>query len=161
MITLEVFPALFREAAAGRPGDALLVEDESSCFNHPEKRAEVPCGSCGRFLCGLCAIEFNGRHLCSVCVEAEAKNPEAKHLQNEITHYDTIALTLAIFPVLIFYVTFITAPIALYMIFRHLKAPAGPVPRSAWRCVAAGIIAGLQLAGWAIFALFLASELLR
>ncbi len=160
-ITLEVFPALFRETSRGRPGDALLTEDESSCFNHPDKKAEAPCEGCGRFLCGLCKIEFNGRHLCSICVEAEAKNPQAKNLQHEITHYDTVALTLAVFPLLIFFfVTFITAPIALYMIFLHFKAPAGPVPRGTWRWVSAAILAGLQIAGWAIGALFMAGGLL-
>ena len=48
-VQVEIFPALFRPLARGRDGEALMVEGESSCFYHPQKKAVVPCQGCGRF----------------------------------------------------------------------------------------------------------------
>ena len=52
-LQVEVFPALFRRINPGSSGEAILVEGESSCFYHPQKKAVIPCQGCGRFLCAL------------------------------------------------------------------------------------------------------------
>src|SRR5258706_13895152 len=111
-IQVEIFPALFRTAAAGREGEAVLIEAEATCFYHPQKKALLPCEGCGRFLCSLCDCELHGNHYCPACLEVGRTKRKIKSLENERTLYDSIALTLAIAPLVIFYLTFITAPAA-------------------------------------------------
>src|SRR2546427_7131247 len=114
-LQVEIFPALFRTTARGRDGEALLLEGEASCFYHPQKKAALPCQGCGRFLCALCDCELHGQHFCPACLETGRKKRKIKSLENERTLYDSIALSLAVLPVLItffIYFTFITAPAA-------------------------------------------------
>src|SRR5437016_10234951 len=72
-LQVEVFPAFFRPITVGRDGEALLVDTESSCFYHPQKKASVPCDACGRFLCALCDCELHGQHYCPTCLETGRK----------------------------------------------------------------------------------------
>jgi len=149
-VRLDAFPALFRETAPGRGGEDLLVEDESSCFYHPAKRAVVSCAGCGRFLCSLCDVDMNGRHLCPRCIEAGVDKGSLERLRKDYTYYDEIALALAIIPILMFWVTLVTAPIALYIAIRYWHAPVSAVPRGKWRYVTAIVIAGVELVAWGI-----------
>jgi len=151
---LWAFPALLQEQRGGL-GEAVLVDDESSCFFHPDRRAVTPCDGCGRFLCALCDIEFNGRHLCSSCIESGAKRDTLPQLRREYTRYDAVALALAIYPVLIFYLTFFTAPITLYLVLRYWRTPISVLRRNRWRFVAAGLVAGLQTLGWILLVTFI------
>jgi hypothetical protein len=155
---VEIFPALFRQFTPGRGGDRLLTEEEASCFYHPQKRAAVPCDACGRFLCGLCDCELNGRHLCPVCLEAGGRKGKIKNLQTSRTLYDSIALALAVYPVaLVFgiYFTPITAPMALYVAIRHWNSPRGLVRRTRARFVAAIVLAVMELVMVGVFINFL------
>lgn len=145
----EVFPALFRPIAAGQDGERLLVESEASCFYHPEKKAVRPCEGCGRFLCALCDCELHGEHFCPTCLEVGKKKGKIKRLENERTLYDSVALALAVYPMLIFYFTIVTAPMALFIAVRYWNAPRSIVHRTRWRLVLAVVIAVLQLVGWA------------
>lgn len=147
-VSIDVFPALVRGHAVGQLGERVITDEESSCFYHPAKRAVVPCESCGRFLCALCDIELNGRHLCSACVESGVAKEKLTQLKREYVHYDDIALALAIVPMLVFYLTPITAFVTLYMIIRYRKHPLSVIPRRRWRFYVAGSIALLQIAGW-------------
>src|SRR5512140_3781205 len=65
-----VFPAIFKWIQPGEAGARILVEVESSCFYPEQKKAVIPCDNCGRFLCSLCDVELNGRHLCPMCLES-------------------------------------------------------------------------------------------
>lgn len=69
----EALPPLFGGPRVGRPGELLVDASEASCFFHPEKRAAVACESCGRFLCSLCDLEVEGRHICPACFSAGRK----------------------------------------------------------------------------------------
>jgi ribosomal protein S27E len=149
-IWVEAFPALLRATPQGRPGETLIVEDESSCFYHPAKKAVVHCQECGRFLCALCDIEMNGRRLCSACIETGVRKGRLARLQKEHVHYDDIALALATLPLLLFWATLITAPIALYIAIRYWNRPLSAAPRRRWRFVLAIVVAGLELGGWAV-----------
>src|SRR5438874_6597524 len=106
-LQVDIFPALFRPLQTGRSGEAVVVETESSCFYHPQKKAVVHCEGCGRFLCALCDCELHGQHYCPQCLETGKRKGKIKSLENERTRYDSIALGLAIAPLLIFYVTFL------------------------------------------------------
>ena len=59
-LRVEIFPALFREEKIVA-GEAIQAPGEASCFYHPEKKAAVVCDACGRFLCSLCEVDFDGR----------------------------------------------------------------------------------------------------
>ncbi len=149
IMRVDLFPALFREPAPGISGQNVLVENEASCFYHPGKRAVIPCTTCGRFLCALCDVDFNGRHLCPVCLETGRRKRSLKDLENHRTLYDTIALYLATVPMLFFWPVIFTAPMVVFLTIRHWNAPNSIIPRTKIRFVVAFIFAVLQIVGWA------------
>lgn len=149
-LQVEVFPALFRRHQPGQSGETILVESEAGCFYHPQKKAILPCQGCGRFLCALCDCELKGQHFCPACLEAGKTRGKIKNLENQRTLYDSIALALAIYPLLIFYFTVVTAPLTLYVAIRYWNAPRSLVHRTKIRYLAAIVLALLQLAGWGV-----------
>ncbi len=157
-LQIEVFPALFRKISAGQSGEAVMVEGESSCFYHPQKKAVLPCDGCGRFLCALCDCALDGKHFCPACLEAGKTKGGIKSLDNQRTLHDGIALSLAIFPMLIFYFTIITAPMALFIAIRYWKTPQSILRRTKIRFVAAIVISILQIGGWAALIIILATQ---
>jgi hypothetical protein len=159
LLEVEVFPALFRQNAPGQTGEVLLADGESACFYHANKKAVLPCHSCGRFLCALCDCELNGEHFCPACLEAGKTKGKIKNLENQRTLYDSIALMLAVLPlatVVFWFFTPITAPIALFMSIAYWNAPRSIIHRTKIRYVIALVFAVLQIAGWgiAIYLLF-------
>lgn len=157
-LQVEVFPALFRKIKAGQSGETLMIEGESSCFYHPQKKAVLPCDGCGRFVCALCDCMIDGRHFCPACLEAGRNKGKIRSLENERTLYDSIALALAIFPMLLFYFTIITAPMAMYVAIRYWKAPSSILHRTKTRFLAAIAISALQIGGWATLIIMLATH---
>lgn len=154
----EVFPAFFQPVMRGRDGDPLLVEGEASCFYHPQKKAAMTCDACGRFLCALCDCELHGKHFCPACLETGKQKGKIQKLENQRTLYDNIALALAVYPVaLLFgiYFTCITAPMSLYLSFRHWNSPSSVVRQTRIRYVLAIILSTLELAAWAVLLYFL------
>lgn len=153
----EVFPAYFRRLSPGKTGEEILIEGESGCFYHPKKKAVQPCEMCGRFLCSLCDCELNGQHLCPSCLEAGKTKGKIRNLDNQRILYDRIALAFAIYPVAVFclyYFTFITAPVALYIAIRYWNAPRSIVQRTRIRHVCAILIALLQIGIWIFVLVF-------
>jgi hypothetical protein len=157
-LQIEIFPALFRKTAPGQQAEAVLVEGESSCFYHPQKKAVRPCDGCGRFLCALCDCELNGQHYCPTCLDVGKSKGKIKTLDNHRTRYDSIALALALFPILFFYFTLITAPITLYVAIRYWKAPQSIVRRHRVRTIIAILIALGELGGWTAFFVAIATR---
>ncbi|HEV2695951.1 MAG TPA: hypothetical protein VG347_23895 [Verrucomicrobiae bacterium] len=155
-LRVAVFPALFREEKTVA-AERIMTEGEASCFYHPEKKAAVVCESCGRFVCALCDMDFNGQHLCPACLESGGKKGKIAKLQNTRTRHDRIAIALAVLPMLIFYFTIVSAPAALFYSIWHWKSPGSIVPN--WRrlnLVIAIIIASLEITGWVVFFTWLA-----
>lgn len=149
-LQVEVFPAFFRPIAAGNAGETVLVEGESSCFYHPQKKAAVACEGCGRFVCALCDCILNGQHLCPACLESGRSKRKIKSLENTRTRYDQLALALAVYPMLIFYLTLLTAPAVLFIVIRFWKSPLGLTQGSRAMLATAGVLAGLQVVGWIV-----------
>ena len=147
----DVFPAMFREVHAGKSGEVLLEKSEASCFYHPQKKAVIVCSLCGRFLCDLCDVELNEKHICPSCLEKGRTKRKIKSLEDQRTCYDKIALLIAIVPMLGFWLTILTAPIVLFITIRYWKAPGSIVRRSRIRFIAAFMIASLQITGWTFF----------
>src|SRR5687768_2429411 len=136
-VRVELFPAYFREIQKGSAGEALLADTEASCFYHPQKRAAVVCSECGRFLCLLCDLELEGKHFCAGCLETAKEKNKIASIQNKRTLYDSMALHLAVWPVVLvftMYFTIITAPMAMYFAIKHWRAPSSLVRKpSQWR----------------------------
>ena len=147
----DVFPAMFRAIPSGKSGEVLLEKSEASCFYHSQKKAVIVCSLCGRFLCDLCDVELNEKHLCPSCLEKGRTKRKIKSLEDQRTCYDKIALLIAIVPMLGFWLTILTAPIVLFITFRHWKSPGSIVGKTKIRFIAAFFIASLQIAGWTFF----------
>ena len=141
-----VFPAMERSRAGAAP-EALGEDSEASCFFHPESRAAVPCAECGRFLCNLCDIELDGRHLCPACFQAGVSSNKLETLETRRTMYDTMALAVATLPALLFWPALIGAPSALYLVIRRWRAPLSILPRTRIRFLLAVLFALAEIAG--------------
>jgi hypothetical protein len=144
----EIFPAFFRPIAKGSVGEALLVDSHASCFYHPQKQAAEVCASCGRFVCSLCDVELEGQHLCPPCLETAQKTGKIKSLESRRVLHDTIALHVALLSILIFYVSFITAPLALYWAVKHRNDPPGLLRTGRVRRICAMILSSILILGW-------------
>jgi len=150
-INVSVFPSILKGSSTLKSEDVLVLDDEATCFYHPKKKAVIPCSVCGRFLCALCDVEFNGRHICTSCLETGKKKHRIKTLENHRTLYDTIVLATALIPILFVWPTIVTAPMSLFLVFRYWNAPTSIIPRTKFRLILAFILAGLQITGWAFF----------
>jgi hypothetical protein len=150
-LQVTVFPAMFRRVTTGQNAETILVEGESSCFYHPQKKAVLPCDGCGRFLCALCDCPLDSGHFCPACLEAGRTRGKIRSLDQQRILFDSIALGLVIYPVItvfFFYLTIISAPVALFLSIRYWNAPMGIVRRTKARFVAAAAIATLEILGW-------------
>lgn len=156
-ITALVFPALLRAGGGALP--ELVVEgSEATCFYHARKKAVVPCDQCGRFLCSLCQVELSGQNWCPSCIELHRSQGTLVTLDHRRTLYDNMALLLAWGPIvsLVFwFMTILTAPAALFVVFRYWRSPSSLLPRTKVRFVIAGVGALLEIAAW-IFVIFTA-----
>jgi hypothetical protein len=146
----DVYPALFNGLASGHTGDRLQSQQEAGCFYHPDKRAQRPCSACGRFMCALCDIELEGRHLCPACLEKGKSSEQISQLVDRRVCYDQIALLVAFLPIFMVWVTIVTAPIALYLSIRYWNTPTSIVPRTRIRFVVAIVLSALQMFVWAM-----------
>jgi len=142
-----VFPAL-HIARAGEVPAAVQGEAEASCYYHPQSRAAEVCSDCGRFLCHLCALELNGRHVCPRCFE------KTEVLIPNRTMYDTMALAMVLFPPLLFWPAIVGAPWALVLVFTRWNAPASLVPRTKIRFIIAAILALAEI-GFGVFIIYM------
>jgi len=147
-LLVDVFPAALRPPGPGAAGEAVLVDGEASCFYHPSKKAVVPCESCGRFLCAICDVEMSGRHLCPACLESGRKKGKIEQLENRRTLYDSLALAVAVYPMLLVWPTIVSAPVSLYIAIRYWNAPSSIVRRNRWRAVLAILLALAQIGVW-------------
>jgi len=139
-----VFPAVEQTRVGSLP-ETLQADSEASCFYHPGSRAAVPCDQCGRFLCRLCEIEIEGRHLCPGCFETGVSANQLKNVETSRTMYDSIALALATWPVLLFWPAIIAAPAAIFVAIRRWRAPGSIVPRTRVRYYLAILFALVEI----------------
>jgi hypothetical protein len=155
------FPALVRAGLEGSRAQAIVLDDESSCYYHPTKKAVVPCDACGRFLCSLCDVELGGRHLCPSCVETGRAKDKLEGMTHERVQYDAIAFDLAFIPVVLFFMCWpamvVTAPLSIYFAVRYWRTPLSILPRVRWRFVMALGGAALQILGMALFVIDIVS----
>jgi hypothetical protein len=147
LLEWRVFPALLHPPPeADTPATALA--DESRCFFHADRPAALVCEGCGRFICRLCDIRFEGRHLCATCIRAGMSKDRFAHLDRGRIRYDSLALSLALLPLLIWPLTILTAPAAIGVVVFGWRKPRSLVAPNGWRFPVAAIVAALQVVGW-------------
>ena len=145
------FPALTAGATRIAPQVADVTAD-SVCFFHPQNRAESICEGCGRLLCTVCAVPFMGQRLCPVCIAAAARKESASVAVRGRVLHDSIALSLAVLPLLMFFFTLVTAPLAFGWVVYAWGKPGSLVRGpSRWRLVVAALFAVAEMAGWVLF----------
>ncbi|MBU1195555.1 MAG: hypothetical protein KKE62_18345 [Proteobacteria bacterium] len=148
----DIFPAAVRTEAADTRPQMRVVSDDAGCFYHPGKKAVVPCAACGRFLCALCDIDMNGRHICFACMESGQEKQTAQTLETHRFLHDGLAIRLSLFPPLSGFFSFfscVTAPFSVYYALRHWKSPGSITPRGRkWRFVLTLLFSSAQIAGW-------------
>ena len=150
LVRVDTFPALFQNASPGGIGETLLTDDEASCFYHPQKKAVVHCQQCGRFLCALCDLDLNGKHFCASCLESGKKKGKIKTLENHRTLYDSVALRVALYPIMTFYLTLPGAIASIIIAIKYWNAPTSILPRSKIRFIFAILLSAFELAGWGV-----------
>lgn len=148
-VQVYAFPALVRERSIGAP-EPVLIEGESSCFYHPQKKAAVACESCGRFLCALCDVEIGGVHRCPRCLESGKRKQQWQTLQTEHIRYDRIALGLTTLTIFFWPITLLTAPAALFLVIRFWNRRSKVLPGSRVIYVIAALLAIAEICGWAV-----------
>ncbi len=131
LVQIMVFPVLLRGNASVN-SDAPVDLGEAGCFFHPEKKASVVCDGCGRFLCSLCDMEFDGKRLCPSCLFSSTTKGKIQSLEVQRTRHDRIALTMALAPLIPLLTIFgvVSAPVTLYYTIRHWNSPGGLVSRN-------------------------------
>jgi hypothetical protein len=151
------FPALLSDEIRASHPEKIVIEGEASCFYHPDKRAVIPCNSCGRFLCALCDVALGDRHLCPGCLETGRSKGKLTELETGRTLWDSMALTLAFFPLVCIWPSLLFAPIALILAIYAWRKPSSIVRRSKWRLWVAIVASLLQIVGWIIFFVVMAT----
>lgn len=139
-ISIFVYPALANPPLKVEVPDAPIIAEESSCFYHAGKQASVVCDDCGRFLCNLCDIDIQGRHVCTLCLDNPDISESTSTPKMKQTHYDSIALIWAAACFFLWIFAFIPAGISLYYTIRHWKTPISITHQSRWRFVVATLI---------------------
>lgn len=89
-LSIVTFPGFRRAPAAGRAAERITGEGEAACYFHATKKAAVPCDDCGRFLCALCDIPVDGRHLCPTCIDTAHKTGTVRSLERSRTRWDAV-----------------------------------------------------------------------
>lgn len=141
---LSIFPRLFRapvEGDASQPAAA----GEAGCTFFPQLRADHICDECGCFLSNWAAVQWGGTPLCMPCLYRLREERQDPAYVAQVRRYDNLALTLVTW---LAPVSFITAPVAIFLLLRHRKAPRGFVPQRGVRWWVAMVVASLFLLGW-------------
>ncbi len=154
-----VFPAALRGIEKGERGEHVIGE-EASCFKHPDHAAVVACDECGIYLCALCDLEIEGRHLCPDCLKNGKDNIST--VRDKCVLHDDLALTLAVLPVLmgffLWFAVVVTAPAVVIYSCICWKKVNTPYPRNPWRFYVAIVIAALEIIAIALFIVSIAKN---
>jgi uncharacterized paraquat-inducible protein A len=142
------FPSFFRAMQVGAAATELVDHTEASCFYHPQKQAVRVCDGCGRMICALCSIELGDEHLCPNCLASGKKKGKITTLEDTRTRWDSIALSLSVFGMLVYFLSIFLAPTAIYLSIRHWNSPGSILGKSRARFVIAILLSCATLIFW-------------
>jgi hypothetical protein len=148
-LRVSVFPAIHRDIGPGAAAEKAVLDSEATCFFHADKKAAAVCDNCGRFLCALCDVPLAGRHLCPKCVEAGREKKTLTTLETYRTSYPSLALSFALFPLLVWPFTLLTAPLTIFLVLYGWRKPPSLTGRKRrFAMLFALVFALAQCAGW-------------
>jgi hypothetical protein len=156
-IEIAAFPAFNSPQRRIRP--RAVAVDASNCFYHPTNQAEQLCDDCGRFLCGVCAVENASRILCPKCLSLRAETDET-HVQARFL-YSGAVVRLAFLPLFLWPLTSLTAPAALVLAFIGWKKPRSITGGGRTGLAIGAIAAALQVILWTVLFVNLLRSALR
>lgn len=140
----EIYPAVLEDGKKGKKAEGVIADEDSSCFYHPDKVATVACESCGVYLCNLCDLEVEGRHLCPKCFK-DSKD-QIHSFKNQAVLYDDIVLTVAALSTVIIYFAVIGAPfVIIFTIMKWNKVDTPYKRRTKLKFTLALLLAILQI----------------
>jgi hypothetical protein len=142
-----LFPAHRRTRPVARA--VRSIEGDATCYFHAQNQAASVCDDCGRYLCAVCEVIEDQSRLCPPCIATRRKKVTQK--ADELVAYDSIALTLAVLPVVLWPITLVTAPATLGVVIFGWKKPRSLVRPGAGRFVLAVIVALIEIVVWAVF----------
>jgi hypothetical protein len=155
-VRVSVFPAI-ESATTGAAPEALHGETEASCFYHPQSRATKVCEECGRFLCALCDLEVEGRHICPRCFESGVSAHKIETAEPRRVMHDSVALALATLPFLLIWPALIAAPWSLVIVLTRWNSVSSVVPRTKIRFIVAALFA-LGEIGFIVFVIYMMTQ---
>lgn len=148
-VSIKAMPALYRKPEKGS-GPHAAGDEDAVCYHHSGSKAEQVCSSCGRFLCGLCALPFGEETLCVSCLEAIRRDSKSMHrFKPRQFRHDKLALGLAVLPLLIYFPTTVfTAPAALVVALRYWRREIDFAKGWRFRMWTALVFSILEIVGW-------------
>lgn len=150
-ILVELYPSAFNKDQTNDIGKKITLDDDASCFYHPEKKADLVCDTCGRMICSLCEVAFQNKNICPSCLEKGKIKGKIKDMENYRFRYDELALMVALLPLFIFPpASLITAFIALYIGIKYRNKPSGITGGTGIRFKIARVTASLIIFGWVL-----------
>jgi hypothetical protein len=143
---VRIFAAALRQAAPVQTETAM--DGEAACFDHPSKRAVAACRYCGRFVCGLCSVDFDNEIWCPSCVAGRAGGAHSANPETSRVLYDSIAVLTPALSLIFWPITIITGPGVVVFSILKWRQPLSLVRHNRWRFVLA-ILMGLAVtSGW-------------
>jgi len=144
-----IFPRFFNSSGQAVASREVFVSGKAACYNHESKEAVTACDHCGRFLCSLCELPLEGKTYCPVCMEKLDRDGNIQTFKHHETRHDSIAVALALLPLLLWPFTIITGPLTIVYIWKYWSTPRTSIlPRWRWRFYVAGVMALIQCVGW-------------
>lgn len=149
---VRLFPAVIRPKEMVTAGH-IIEEGQSSCYFHPSYPASAICEQSGRMICNLCTTEWNGQTVSFEALQELIAGGNQRGARAKArVKWDDVCLSLAVLPMLLWFVTLVTAPAVLVIaLVQWRKGPTSLVRRSRWRYWVGSGIALLQVFGWLWF----------
>ena len=159
-IMATTFPAI--APSYGATPILAVAAGESSCFFHTGHRAETICDACGRFLCGLCSINFGKRKYCPDCIYRNRRERNDALLIDQAILFDNIAISILALSVLTLSYLFlglVISLLALCLVFIGRRYQRTLVLRSRFRFGIALILGLVGSGAWVLLLLFVIQNL--
>lgn len=129
------------------------AEGDAVCFDHPQKRAEQECQRCGKFLCGLCAIQFGGAFVCPECLRSGRDDLAVggATLPKSVFCPESASSALGLLACILPWIGVLLAPVAIGLGIRGLKKPGSRMRRRRFQPVLGIVLGAASIASHILF----------
>ncbi len=70
-----IYDTILKELNQGEKICTVTEDDDANCYKHQKNLAVKSCEHCGAYICSLCDIEVNGKHICPDCFNNQQNSP--------------------------------------------------------------------------------------